>query len=154
MVAELEAQDCEMAPGVEGAANEAELRPGDIVGTLAFVDSGEPDYSRVTGGAWIVASPNSPEEAAVASAPVSYATLHRLAVSAQAKRRGVASFMVLASMNLARDRGLRSVRADTHEGNIPMQRTFEKCGMDRCCEIELSSLTEPTRKRIGYEVAL
>ena len=51
-------------------------------------------------------------------------------------------------------RGFRSVRADTHEGNIPMQRTFEKLGMKRCCEIEISNPLEATKKRVGYEIVL
>ena len=145
MVAVLEKQDC---------PPDSTPAPGAIVGTLAFVDSGEPDYSRVTSGAWLTDSPNSPEEAEAAGSAPTYATLHRLATSAQATRRGVASFMIRASVGLARERGLRSVRADTHEGNGPMQHTFEKCGMARCCEIELSSPTEPTKKRIGFEVVL
>lgn len=145
MVAVLEEQDCPP----DGA-----FAPGTIAGTLAFVDSGEPDYSRITSGAWLTGSPNSPEESQAARIAPTYATLHRLATSANATRRGVASFMVHASMDLARERGLKSVRADTHEGNEPMQHTFEKCGMTRCCEIELSSPTEPTKKRIGYEIVL
>lgn len=145
MVAVLEEQDCPP----DGA-----LAPGTIAGTLAFVDSGEPDYSRITSGAWLTGSPNSPEESRAARIAPTYATLHRLATSANATHRGVASFMVHASMDLARERGLKSVRADTHEGNEPMQHTFEKCGMTRCCEIELSSPTEPTKKRIGYEIVL
>lgn len=148
MVAVLESQDC------EGLPSGSPLSAGLVVGTLAFIDSGEPDYSRMMSGEWIAPSPNSEAEARESGIGVGYATLHRLAVSADAKRRGVASFMVRASMQLARERGLKSVRADTHEGNIPMQRTFESCGMTRCCEIELSNENEPTRKRIGYEIVL
>ena len=54
----------------------------------------------------------------------------------------------------ARARGFASVRVDTHEGNLPMQRTFEKAGMTRCCEIELSNQVELTKKRIGFEIVL
>lgn len=145
---------CTMVVVLEAGDADGVLRAGDIVGTLAFVDSGEPDYGRMLSGAWVVPSPNSADEACETGTAVSYATLHRVAVAANAKRRGVARFMVRASMELAEDRGLKSVRADTHEGNIPMQRTFERCGMTRCCEIELSNERELTRKRIGYEIAL
>ncbi len=127
---------------------------GEVVGTLAFVDTGEPDYDRVTCGSWLTTSPNSAEVAHATNQSVGYATLHRLAVSAKATRCGVASFMVRSAMTLAKTRGLASVRTDTHEGNGPMQRTFEKCGMKRCCEVELSNTLEPTKKRIGYEVLL
>lgn len=152
-VAVMEERDIE-ASGIDVADGAAPLKAGDIVGTLAYVATGESDYSRITCGAWLTDSPNSSEEAAAASIPVSYTTLHRVATSARATRRGVASFMLRASMELAREQGLKSVRADTHAGNGPMQHTFEKCGMTRCCEIELSDPGEPTKERIGYEIVV
>ncbi len=131
------------------------LVPGTVVGTVAFVGAGEPDYSRVTSGSWLIDLPNTPEEIVAAGrSQAEYVTLHRLATSAAATRRGVASFIIESCLDRARIRGFRSVRADTHEGNIPMQRAFEKCGMTRCCEIEISSQLEPTKKRIGYEIVL
>ena len=130
------------------------VSPGDVLGTLAFVEGGEADYDNVTSGAWLTASPNTPQAAAAIGEPVRYATLHRVAVSAAAKRRGVATFLIERSADLARERGLKSLRADTHEGNIPMQRTFEKLGFSRCCDIRLTNPLEPTKKRIGYERVL
>lgn len=131
------------------------LEPGSIVGTLAFIDVGEPNYADPEVGAWLNDSPSTSEEAKETGRPVSFAVLHRVATSAAAVRRGVASFMLQQSAQLARERGLKSLRADTHEGNTPMQRTFEKFGMTRCCEIELRfNSNELTRKRIGYEVIL
>lgn len=131
------------------------LEPGSIVGTLAFIDTGEPNYADPEVGTWLNDSPNTSEEAKEADRPVSFAVLHRVATSAAAVRRGVASFMLQQSAQLACERGLKSLRADTHEGNAPMQRTFEKFGMTRCCEIELRfNSNELTRKRIGYEIIL
>lgn len=119
-----------------------------LMGTLAFV-CGDADYDRILAGAWLTDSANKPEDGAV-----TYAALHRVAVAANARRRGVASFMIAASCSLAAKRGLASVRADTHAGNIPMQTTFERAGMTRCCEIDLSTELEPTKHRIGYELVL
>lgn len=125
------------------------LPAGTVVGTLAFVDTGEADYDRIMEGGWIMESANDP-----ADGPIRFAALHRLATAANAKRKGVASFMVRASEELARQRKLTSIRADTHEGNGPMQHTFEKCGMTRCCVVDITNPYEPTKKRIGYEKAV
>lgn len=121
---------------------------GRLLGTLAFV-VGEPDYDRVLSGAWRVESPNDP-----ARGEPRYAALHRLCVSARAKRQGVATFMVRQACEEARGLGLVAVRADTHEGNLPMQRTFEKCGMARCCTVDITNPLESTKLRLGYEIAL
>lgn len=125
-----------------------------VLATVCFWDCGEPDYDRVVSGAWLTDSPNSPEAARKSGAPITYVALHRLASSAASRRKGVASFMIRSCFDLARKRGLASVRADTHAGNIPMQRTFEKLGMTRCCEVHITNPTEATKLRIGYEIAL
>jgi ribosomal protein S18 acetylase RimI-like enzyme len=123
---------------------------GDVLGTVSFMDAGDGDYDNVIDGAWTRDLPNTPNPPHGGR----YAALHRIAVSAKAARRGVGTFLVKQSIRLARERGLDAVRADTHIDNIPMQRTFEKCGMVRCCEILLSTDDEPTKERIGYELAL
>ena len=122
------------------------LPAGTVVGTLAFVDTGEADYDRIMEGAWLEDLTNDP-----AQGEIQFVALHRIAVGKAAVRKGVASFMLRASEELARQRGLCSVRADTHEGNIPMQHGFEKFGMKRCCVVDITNPLEPTKKRIGYE---
>lgn len=140
---------------------------GAILGTTAFCDCGEPDYDNVVDGAWLTESPNGVGEDAGEDAgkgaaegagdcqnPVRYIALHRVAVAANARRRGVASFLVTSGIEEARSRGFASVRVDTHERNIPMQSTFTKCGMTRCCEIRLTNPLESNKKRIGFEIVL
>ena len=77
-----------------------------------------------------------------------------MAVASAARGRGVATFLLERSIELARARGFASVRVDTHEGNLPMQGAFLKCGFVRCCEIEITSPIEPNKKRIGFELVL
>lgn len=125
-----------------------------VLATVCFWDCGEPDYDRLISGAWLADLPNSQEAAQESGAPITYVALHRLATSSTARRKGVASFMIRSCFDLAREKGLVSVRADTHAGNIPMQRTFEKMGMTRCCEVQITNPTEATKLRIGYEVVL
>lgn len=126
------------------------LEPGTIVGTLAFADQGDPAYARIVEGAWLKDLPATVEPGQRAA----FAALHRFAVAKYARQRGVASFMVRESEKLARSRGLASLRADTHEGNIPMQRTLQACGMTRCCIVDLGNQLERTPLRIGYEKVL
>lgn len=125
-----------------------------VLATVCFWDCGEPDYDRLSSGAWLTESPNSQEAARALNVPITYAALHRLASSAASRRKGVASFMIRSCFDLTREKGLVSVRADTHAGNIPMQRTFEKLGMSRCCEVQITNPTEATKLRIGYEIVL
>ena len=120
-----------------------------VAGIMALCPDGEPDYARVTAGAWLVASPDTPD-----AGQVRYLALHRVAVARDWRRRGVARFMFERAIERAREWGFSSVRVDTHPGNVPMQRTLESLGFVRCCEIDAVSITEPTKLRIGYEMPL
>ena len=146
---------------------------GNLLGTLAFMDTVEPDYSNIIWGSWMLDNLTAPEESPSNAADAhmdsgpslgespdahsdgcTYATLHRVAVARDAARKGVGTFMILRSIELATSLGLRSVRVDTHEGNIPMQRLLKRCGLHHCCDVEISLPLEQTRKRLGYEVIL
>lgn len=122
---------------------------GEVLGVAAVCDAGEEDYDHVIDGAWLTGSANVPQ-----NGEVTYLVVHRVAVSATAKRRGVASFLFSETMRLARERGFASVRVDTHRGNIPMQATLAKCGFTRCCEVVIANPYEPTKERVGYEIVL
>lgn len=122
---------------------------GEPLGVVAFCGLAESDYANITSGAWLTEASNDPTQA-----PSSYAVLHRMAVASQAKRRGVASFLLGQCLNLARERGFASVRVDTHHGNIPMQTCFEKNGFTRCCDLLITSPIEPTKERVGFEAVL
>lgn len=122
---------------------------GTCLGTIALIDTGDPDFDRVTSGAWLTESANSPEDG-----EVRYLTIHRLATAKAAVRKGVATFMIERSYEMAREKGFASVRVDTHEGNVPMQSAFEKNGMAYCCDIDITNPLEPTKKRVSYEFVL
>ena len=119
------------------------------LGVVAFCGIAEADYANLTSGVWLTDASNDP-----AVTPSSYAVLHRMAVAPQAKRRGVASFLLQSCLDLARERGFRSVRVDTHHGNLPMQGCFEKNGFTRCCDLLITSPIEPTKERVGFEIVL
>ena len=121
---------------------------GERLGAVAVCGVAEADYDNVRAGAWLTDASNDP------AVPSSYLVLHRMAVASAARGRGVATFLLERSIELARARGFASVRVDTHEGNLPMQGAFLKCGFVRCCEIEITSPIEPNTKRIGFELVL
>lgn len=120
---------------------------GQVLGTLAFCVGEDPNYQAVTKGSWLSDQRPTPRPLG------KYTALHRIAVAANAARQGIATFMIKSSFDLAREMSLDSARADTHEGNIPMQRAFEKCGMTYCCDVDIV-LDEPTKKRLGFELLL
>ena len=146
---------------------------GERLGVVAVCAGGEADYDNVRAGAWLTDSVNAvPQEgdgpagstgqpagqpaddpAGQAAFPT-YLTLHRIAVSAAARGRGVASFMLRESIAIARERGFKSVRVDTHAGNLPMQGAFLKHGFVRCCDIEITNPIEPNKDRVGFELVL
>lgn len=72
----------------------------------------DPTYVKIYGGSW-----NTPEP---------YGVLHRVAVAEAARGKGVVSFIFSAML---REHG--SLRIDTHENNIPMQRALAKAGFSR-----------------------
>lgn len=143
---------------------------GKLLGTLAFVSTVEPDYSNITWGGWLLDCLREPEGSAStadtvfnsekAASPTSlsdvcdYVTLHRVAVAADATGAGVGRFMIQSSKEKAASLGMKSMRVDTHEGNIPMQRLLESCGLTHCCNVDISLPEEQTRKRLGYEIIL
>ena len=148
-----QAQQFLAAQGVDqwqdGYPNEAVMR-GDIGDQTAYVFevngavaaiatlvlTGEPTYARVFGGAWTTPEP--------------YACIHRVAVSSETRGTGVAGEMMRALEGLVRDRGVWSVRIDTHHDNRPMQQMLQKIGYTPCGTIYLVS-GEP---RIALEKSL
>lgn len=122
---------------------------GAVLGVVAAVGEPEADYDNLTSGAWLTQASNDP-----AQGPSTYMVLHRMAVAPEARRRGVATFLLAECLKLARARGFVSVRVDTHHKNVPMQGGFEKAGFTRCCELLITSPLEPTKERIGYEIVL
>lgn len=118
---------------------------GDIVASGMISMAGEPDYDAITEGSWLTeSSSNHP----------TYAVVHRLAVNKEAKNRGIASYFFAEAERKARLTGMKSMRIDTHEGNIPMRNLLTKCGFSECGIIILRNCVEGRPERIAYEKVL
>lgn len=83
-----------------------------------------------------------------------YAAIHRMAVNAALRGEGYAGRLFEEAAALARERGMESIRIDTHAGNLPMQRALEKSGFSRCGTIYLKGGAEDGDARIAFEKIL
>ncbi len=116
------------------------LEDGKVAGAFAYVTGEDPSYRKIE-GAWLTDG-------------TAYATLHRVCVAQGMKGRGVAGALFGEAARLARAAGLRSLRIDTHPGNLPMQRAIGKFGFQKCGLIHLVGGAEDGHLRIAYEKPL
>ena len=107
---------------------------GKIIGTMAVLFDGEPTYDKIYEGAW--KADGEP-----------YAAIHRVAVDAECKGQGIAGAMIAEVEKMCREKGVRSMKNDTHRDNQSMQRMQAKNGFEYCGVIYL----EDGAERIAFE---
>lgn len=110
---------------------------GSLCAVFTVVDDGEPIYDKIYDGAWQTEGDN-------------YLAVHRIAVSSQKLRRGVASSAMKFVEEMAAAQGRASVRIDTHLGNAPMRGMLERNGYVHCGSVYLESGDH----RVAYEKKL
>lgn len=91
---------------------------GVIIGVFAFLEGPDPTYNQIFDGSWCNDEP--------------YVVIHRIAVSVH--RKGVASQCFAFALQHC-----NNLRIDTHQDNIPMQRSLAKNGFCRCGIIHLAN---------------
>ncbi len=89
-----------------------------LLGVFYFAEEYDPTYRTIYDGEWLNDLP--------------YAVIHRIAVSANARGKGVAGFIFNHCFKRC-----SNLKIDTHRDNIPMQRALEKNGFKRCGIIHL-----------------
>ena len=107
---------------------------GKVIGTMAVLFDGEPTYDQIYDGAW-----KTSEEP--------YAAIHRVAVDAECKGQGIAGAMIEEVVKMCQEKGIRSIKNDTHKDNKSMQRMQAKNGFEYCGIIYL----EDDAERIAFE---
>lgn len=115
---------------------------GTILATIMVGFAGERDYDHIEGGSWLTDS---------CSGSPCYGVVHRVAVAATCKGRGVASFLLDEAEKLTHERKCASVRIDTHPGNMPMRQLLLKKGYTQCGTIYIAHAEEGTPDRIAFE---
>lgn len=99
---------------------------GELYGVFAFIRHPDPDYARID-GAWLNSLP--------------YAAIHR--VASAGKRGGIMRVCVEYCLTQ-----VNNLKIDTHEDNIPMQKSLERLGFSRCGKVHI----ERAGERIAYQL--
>ncbi len=99
---------------------------GELYGVFAFIKGDDPDYAKID-GAWLNSLP--------------YATIHR--VASAGKRGGMVAECVKYCLNES-----DNLKIDTHENNIPMQKSLERLGFVHCGKVYI----ERAGERIAYQL--
>ncbi len=109
---------------------------GRVIATVTVVFGREKTYAAIYEGEWLSSN--------------EYATIHRLAVDAGYKGRGLASLIIGNIETMCRSGGISSIRVDTHRQNASMKRMLIKNGFTYCGVIYLSDNSE----RVAFEKLL
>lgn len=109
---------------------------GEIIGTAVISFAGEPTYNYIE-GKWLT-----DEE--------KFVVIHRQTIRPDRRGQRLSDLFFGYAEQLCRERGVQSMRIDTHEGNLPMQRAVERYGFVRCGVIYLDN-GDP---RLAYEKPL
>lgn len=107
-----------------------------IIGTMYFAIEDDINYMTIE-GEW--KTHNQP-----------YAVIHRIAVDNQIKGKGLAKQFLDYAQSVCEDAHISSIRIDTHEDNLSMQRFLKKNGFEFCGHIRLQS----GAPRIAFEKIL
>ena len=111
-------------------------KDGEVVATSMVTFKGESSYDSIYDGKWL--SNNK------------YAAIHRVAVNNAHKGLGLSTEIIKCIEQLCIDNGVHSVKIDTHEENIPMQKVLKKNGFEYCGIIYVDG----SSKRIAFEKLL
>ena len=114
----------------------AVTRDGNIIGTFALIEDGEPTYGKIYDGHWKSGDGNQ-----------NYIAIHRVAIAVASRGSGASGGIIEYAARRARELGRECLRIDTHEGNVVMRRMLEKQGFEYCGIIFLES----GDARVAYE---
>ena len=109
---------------------------GRVCGTFAMLENGEPTYDKIYDGHWLTGDDSR-----------DYIAIHRVAISVSTRGSGLSGKIIGYAMDFAVEKGRKSLRIDTHRGNVVMRRMLEKNGFCYCGIIYLESGDE----RVAYE---
>lgn len=104
-----------------------------IIGTVALSFDGEETYDLIYDGKWI--SNNE------------YAVIHRIATSRRYNIKGTGTEIIKSIEKICKDKGIKSIKIDTHEENLVMQKLLNKNDFKYCGVIYL----EDKAKRVAFE---
>lgn len=104
-----------------------------VVAAAAIIFANDPTYDQIEHGEWLTQG--------------KYGVIHRAAVAKDYKGQGIASIFFRETEKMAAEKGAESIRIDTHQENLSMQRLIEKENFKYCGII----YTADGSKRLAYE---
>ena len=107
-----------------------------LVGFGSFIIGADPTYSDIE-GAWKTEGEN-------------YLVVHRFGINPDWHGMGFGTALMGLADKICEVKKIPSIRVDTHEDNIGMQKLLEKCGFEKCGIIHL----ENGDPRVAYEKVL
>ncbi len=110
---------------------------GTVIGVAAAYIGHEPTYDRIWDGSWLTDNSQ-------------YGIIHRITVDPSLRNTGAASAVISLLAAQCLEKGISSMRCDTHRDNLIMQRTLEKNGFCKCGTIAV----EDGSLRFAYEKLL
>lgn len=108
------------------------LKDHRLAATVTVSFDGEETYDNIYEGEWLSNQP--------------YAVIHRLAIDNELKGIGLSSVVMGHIFELCRQKGIGSIKVDTHKENKPMQRLLEKNQFQYCGIIHVSD-----GERVAFE---
>ena len=112
------------------------LKDNIIVGTVVVSFDGEKNYEAIYSGKWV-------------SNDV-FAVIHRIAIDSNYKGAGLSSVIIQNIENICLNKGVHSIKIDTHKENISMRKMLLKNGFKYCGIIYLEDESE----RVAFEKIL
>lgn len=124
---------------IEKTQSHCVIVDGEICGTFALIDDGEPTYNEIFDGEWQTGDGRD-----------HYYAIHRVAISVKCRGKGISTAIINYCAEEARNANKTSLRIDTHRGNVIMRKMLEKHGFSHCGTIYIESRDE----RVAYEKTL
>ena len=121
---------------IESGSSYVLTNKDEIVATTVISLDGESTYNSIFNGEWITNE--------------DYIVMHRVAVHDKYKGKGIFKELIKEAESLALNKGIFSIKIDTHRDNISMQRAVVKNDFKRCGIIYLGDGSE----RIAFEKVL
>ncbi len=117
---------------------------GCLYGVLSVLFEVEEAFTKIIQGQWLS------QEKGLGDVP--YAVIHRMAIHEAKRGSGLANQLFLFAEELCREKGVISLRIDTHEQNKPMQGAIKRNGFTYCGVVYYG--LEESTKRLGFEKLL
>lgn len=114
---------------------------GEVAATGVLDFSIEPTYKNIYEGNWLIENET-------------YGTVHRLAVKEKEKQNKLGLKIMNEFIKITKEKGIRSIKIDTHEMNKKMNAFIKRLGFKYCGIIHLVENPEDKDLRLAYEMLI